>query len=347
VTLRDTSSWRWRLSQWCWSSGMWCCNITEWLDLSGQYSLIQSCTITFQTTWILSLPDISTGRSNSLRHQHLHLNFQNIYMINNSTHPAVSYQSADTVALHITQCLVVILLTHFANWILFERRYRFSQRKCSGMWHHTVRQTASPQRWRHYNPSNCHKINTCPLIGHDISEDLILVDNSPSSCTKVWRYNRKSYASLHKQCQKTILYVQWGSGLLRGDNNEILTIVGIHIYINTENQEGHRSQKQKSQTQPRNQITHTDVAEMPHCIVTVTWEWRQHVLRTLYYVPHGYMRMEAACSAHTVLRSSWLHENGGSMFCAHCTTFFPHTSHGVSSQTNVFVVTVVSTGNIN
>jgi len=58
--------------------------------------------------------------------------------------------------------------------------------------------------------------------------------------------------------------------LLRGDNNEILTIVGIHIYINTENQEGHRSQKQKSQTQPRNQITHTDVAEMPHCIVTVT-----------------------------------------------------------------------------
>ena len=146
--------------------------------------------------------------------------------------------------------------------------------------------TASPWRRRHYNPSKCHKINTCPLVGHDISEDLILVDNSPSSCTKVWRYNRKSYAyskSLHEQCQKTTLYMHWGSGLLRGDNKETLTIVGI--YINTENQERQRSQKWKPQTPPRTQLTHTDVAEMSHCIVTVTWGWRQHVLRTLYYVP--------------------------------------------------------------
>jgi hypothetical protein len=85
------------------------------------------------------------------------------------------------------------------------------------------------------------------LIGHDTSEDLILVDNSPSSCTKVWRYNRKSYAyskSMREQRQKATLYMHWGSGLLKGDNKETLTIVGL--YINTENKERQRMWKQNA-----------------------------------------------------------------------------------------------------
>jgi len=50
------------------SHPVWCCIINKWLDLSGQYSLIQWCAITFRTTWTLRLPDISTGRYYSLLH---------------------------------------------------------------------------------------------------------------------------------------------------------------------------------------------------------------------------------------------------------------------------------------
>ena len=114
TTLRDTSSWSWKLSQWCWSSVMWCCIITEWPDLLGQYSLIQWCTITSQMTWILSLPDISTATNTSTW-------IFKIFTLLTTQHPATSYQLAYTEVLHITQCLVFILLTHFANWILFER----------------------------------------------------------------------------------------------------------------------------------------------------------------------------------------------------------------------------------
>lgn len=122
--------------------------------------------------------------------------------------------------------------------------------------------------------------------------------------------NRKIYAyskSLHEQCQKTTLYMHWGSGLLRGDSKETLTIVGI--YTNNENQG--RKKESKITSNPTKNPTHTHWCG---------WDVTLH--------SHGHKRMEAARSAHAVLR-------------------FSHTHHMVSSQTNVFIVTLVSTANIN
>jgi hypothetical protein len=103
--------------------------------------------------------------------------------------------------------------------------------------------------------------------------------------------NRKIYAyskSLHEQCQKTTLYMHWGSGLLRGDNKETLT-----------NNCGHIHKYWKPRKKKESKIKTSNPIKNPTHIHWCGWVVTLH--------SHGYMRTEAARSAHTVLHSSHTH----------------------------------------